>query len=54
LLGLENDPRLDKYVSAAEKFQKNRVLKTALVLGIRAGKIDDELGLRVSSMLKTI
>jgi hypothetical protein len=54
LLGLENDKRIDKYVSTAEKFQKNWLLKNILVLGIQAGKIDEKLVFRVSSMLKTM
>ena len=54
LLGLENDQRIDKYVSAAERFQKNWWLKNALFLGIRVGKINEKLTFRVSSRLKTV
>jgi hypothetical protein len=54
LLGLENDQRIDKYVSAAVRFQKNWWFKNALFLGIRVGKINEKLTFRVSSMLKTV
>ena len=54
LLGLENDKRVDKYISAAERFQKNWLLKNVLFLSIRAGKINEKLVFRVSSMLKAM
>jgi hypothetical protein len=52
LLGLENDSRFDRYIAAARHFQKSRVLKDVLFLGIRAGKISEQIVSRVSSLYR--
>jgi hypothetical protein len=51
LLGLENDSRIEKYMTAAKSFQKNWLLKNALYLGIRTGKISEQIVLMVTSLL---
>jgi hypothetical protein len=52
LLGLENDSRIEQYAAAARLFQKSRVLKTVLFLGIRTGKVDEQIGSRVSALYR--
>ena len=49
LLNLENDPRIDKYMAAAKRFQKNRLLKNGLFFLIRRGKISEQLVVIVAS-----
>ena len=51
LLGLENDIRIERYISAAESFQRNELLKRAMFIGIRSGKVSEEIIFRVSSLL---
>ncbi len=43
LIGLENDSRIDQYVAAAQGFQKNWLLKSSLFLGIRTGRISEQI-----------
>jgi len=43
LLGLENDPRIIEYATAAQSFQKNWLLKNSLFLGIQTGKISEQI-----------
>ena len=43
LLGLENDNRIDKYLTAAKSFQRNWLLKNALFIGIQTGKISEQI-----------
>ena len=43
LMGLENDSQINKYVTAAQSFQKNWLLKNSLFLGIRTGKISEQI-----------
>jgi hypothetical protein len=50
LLGLENDSRIDKYMTAAKQFQKNWFLRNGLFFGIRTGKISEQLVSRVTSL----
>jgi len=52
MLGLEHDSRIDKYVSAAKRFQSSGLLKNALFLGIRAGKIETQIVSRVSALYR--
>ncbi len=50
LMGLENDSRADKYVSAAKSFQENWLLKNALFFKIRTGRITEQIVSKVSSV----
>jgi hypothetical protein len=52
MLGLEHDSRIEKYVSAGKRFQSSGLLKNALFLGIRAGKIDAQIVSRVSALYR--
>jgi hypothetical protein len=52
VMGLERDSRVEKYAAAARRFQKSRLLKQALFLGIRAGKIDRQVVSRVSALYR--
>ena len=52
LLGLENDRRIDKYMSAAKRFQNNRLLKNGLFFGIRRGKISAHIVSTVASLYR--
>ncbi len=54
LSGMEDDPRIEKYVSAAERFQRNGLFRTMLFWGIRAGKINTQLTSRTSAKLKAM
>lgn len=54
LLSLENDSRIEKYMKAAKGFQKNQLLKNVLFVGIRAGKISDEIVSKVSLLLSAV
>ena len=49
LLGLENDSRIERYMAAARSFQKNWLLRYVLFLGIRRGKISEQIISRVGS-----
>jgi hypothetical protein len=49
LVGLETDARVEKYLAAVESLQRNRLLKRALFLGIRAGRIEERIVSRVAS-----
>jgi len=51
-LGLENDSRIDKYMSAAKRFQNNWLLKNGLFFGIRRGKISEQLVSMVASLYR--
>ena len=51
LLGLENDSRIERYLSAAKRFQKHWLMKRIMFIGIRSGKISEEITFRVSSLL---
>jgi len=51
LLGLENDPRIERYISAAKGLKKHKLSKKAMFMGIRSGKISEEIAFRVSSLL---
>jgi hypothetical protein len=50
LLGLENNSRIDKYMSVANSFQQNWLLKNALFFGIRTGRISEQLVSMVASL----
>jgi hypothetical protein len=50
LTGLENDSRIDKYMSAAKSFQKNWFLKNALFFEIRTGEISEQIVSMVASL----
>lgn len=50
LLGLENDSRTERYMAAARSFQKNWFLRYALFLGIRRGRISEQVVSRVASL----
>ncbi|MBI5353548.1 MAG: hypothetical protein HZB50_12980 [Chloroflexi bacterium] len=50
LIGLENDSRIEKYVAAANRFQKRQFLKNALFFGIKAGKISDQIASMVTTL----
>ena len=52
MLGLEHDSRMDKYLLAAKRFQSSGLLKNALFLGIRAGKIDAQIVSRTSALYR--
>lgn len=52
LLGLENDSRVERYAAAARQFQQSRVLKNILFLGIRAGKIGEQIVSRVTALYR--
>ena len=52
LLGLEHDRRIDKYMSAAKRFQNNRLLKNGLFFGIRRGKISEQIVSTVESLYR--
>jgi len=54
LLGLENDSRIARYAAAGRRFQKSRLLKHALFLGIRAGKIDEQIVSRVAALYRRV
>jgi hypothetical protein len=54
LLGLENDPRIEKYAAAAKNFEARWLLKNVLFLGIRLGKVNTVLVSQVSAKLKAI
>jgi len=43
LMGLQNDSRIDQYVAAARSFQKDWLLKGSLFLGIRTGRISEQI-----------
>jgi hypothetical protein len=51
LFGMENDTRIEKYVAAAESFRRNWLLRNALFLGIRAGRISDHIAARTADLL---
>jgi hypothetical protein len=50
LLGLENDPRIDKYLAAAKQLQRNWLLRSGLFFGIRTGKISEQIVARVAAL----
>jgi hypothetical protein len=50
-MGLEDDPRIERYTAAARGFQNNPVLRKFLFMGIRAGRISDEIIAMVASSL---
>lgn len=52
LLGLENDSRIDKYMSAAKRFQNNQLLKNGLFFGIRRGKISEQIVATVATLYR--
>jgi len=52
LLGLENDSRIERYLSVAKSFQKHWLMKRVMFMDIRSGKIGEEITFRVSSLLK--
>ena len=52
LLGLENDSRIEKYKTAANKFQGNWLMKNALFLGIRIGRISEQIASMVASLYR--
>jgi hypothetical protein len=54
LLGLDEDPRIEKYAAAARKFEEQWLLKSALFLGIRVGSINATLVSQVSAKLQAI
>ena len=49
-MGLEGDSRVAKYAAAGRRFGKSRLLKELLFLGIRAGKIDEQIVSRVAAL----
>jgi hypothetical protein len=49
-MGLEGDSRIEKYAAAGRRFQKSRLLKALLFLGIRVGKIDEQIVSRVAAL----
>ena len=53
LVGMEGDPRLEAYAEAARWFQSRDLLKKALFLGIRAGRVGERIAARVAAKLKT-
>lgn len=52
LLGLENDSRIEKYVAAADRFEKNQFLKHAFFFGIRTGKISERIVSEVEKLYR--
>jgi hypothetical protein len=50
---MENDARIEKYVAAGESFRRNWLLRNALFLGIRAGRISDHIAARTGALLAT-
>lgn len=51
LLGLENDSRIEKYMTAARGFQENRLLLRGLFLGMRIGRISERIATNVTALL---
>jgi hypothetical protein len=43
LMGLRNNQRIKGYLSAVERFQRNKVLKSLLFLGIRMGRVRNRI-----------
>jgi hypothetical protein len=54
LLGPQNDRRVERYAKVAVGFQQNWLLRNALFLGIRRGKIDEKIVSEVKSLLSTL
>ena len=52
MMGLEHDSRIEKYIAAGKSFQQSRLLKQALFLGIRAGRIDQRIASRVATLYR--
>ena len=54
LLGRKNDSRIEKYMRAAKSFQRNRLLRNILFLGLRTGKISQEIVSKVAFLWSTV
>ena len=54
ILGLENDSRIQKYWAAAQTFQKNPFLISAVFFGMRTGKISEEIVRTTSGLLNAV
>ena len=54
LVGLEGDSRVEKYISAAKRFQNNRLLKNMIFPGIRAARVNHRIIGKISSQISAI
>ena len=54
LLGSKNNTQIEKYVKAAVGFQENWLLRNALFLGIRTGKISEKIVSETAALLATV
>lgn len=54
LLGREHDRRIEKYLRASKSFDKNRLLRSILFLGLRTGKISEEIVSKVAFLWSTV
>lgn len=54
LMGFENNHRVEQYVAAAKRFQKQWLLKNALFLGIRSARISRTLVSQVSDRVQAV